>query len=607
MIQALQLSNFKAFGPTPQRFPLKPLTLVFGPNSSGKSSFIHSLLWARHALETGVLDVHRPNGAGEAVDLGGFRQFTFRTDPENRITWSVELPASILPDNLRPLLAETATIRIEATYGVRELHQATRPLQMDDVMDMLDDPEEMLTFEQRKFMSQVAKDNVAQHRHTPPELLGYRIEAEGVELLRASRKRMRPLQLDTLVATHPFLHRLGENLILANSTSEQTQPGDFEALAEVVDELLTKLWLPQSGFVPEELEMMDLDDEDSDFVKGFNHGLRYEEPAIITLGRETRAADLKMGLPLEVARGLMQLLGAIAKAVKADYGRLRYLGPLRSYPARHLAFIEGEAPWDAGGAYAWRAVRDDEYIRGKVNAWLSAPKLMKCPYELRVDMLASFNQMIKALESELPGILYDKYKVMQEGWEGGGDLIEWIDEFDKWGNEQVLTHLKAEMLAAAGSTAGRDLTLVDKRTNTVVTHRDVGVGISQLLPVLVYCYGLEQSLIAIEQPEIHVHPALQAELGDLFIESAMTRGNHFVLETHSEHLILRILRRIRGTAEGELEEGKTPIRPGDVCVLYISPGKENGSEVVHLPVNAEGDFDKPWPDGFFPERAKELF
>ena len=71
-------------------------------------------------------------------------------------------------------------------------------------------------------------------------------------------------------------------------------------------------------------------------------------------------------------------------------------------------------------------------------------------------------------------------------------------------------------------------------------------------------------------------------------------------------MILRLLRRIRETAAGELAPGATALRPEDVAVLYVKPGAE-GSEVVELPVNTEGDFDTPWPDGFFAERAKELF
>jgi hypothetical protein len=131
-------------------------------------------------------------------------------------------------------------------------------------------------------------------------------------------------------------------------------------------------------------------------------------------------------------------------------------------------------------------------------------------------------------------------------------------------------------LAQASPDQLRDLVLIDVRTDTPVSHRDVGIGISQVLPVLVHCYANEGKLVAIEQPEIHLHPALQAELGDVFIESALgERKNTFLLETHSEHLILRIMRRIRETTAGTLPEGIPPIKPDDVaraasCVKWNS-------------------------------------
>ena len=77
MLTAIRIRNFKAFVES-QRIPVRPLTLIYGANSSGKSSVLHSLILTRHAQETGDLDVHRTNVGGEAVDLGGFRQFIHR-------------------------------------------------------------------------------------------------------------------------------------------------------------------------------------------------------------------------------------------------------------------------------------------------------------------------------------------------------------------------------------------------------------------------------------------------------------------------------------------------------------------------------------------------
>ena len=136
---------------------------------------------------------------------------------------------------------------------------------------------------------------------------------------------------------------------------------------------------------------------------------------------------------------------------------------------------------------------------------------------------------------------------------------------------------------------------------------DVGFGVSQLLPIVIQCLVSQTSTICIEEPEIHLHPGLQAELGDLFIESALgDQKNTLILETHSEHLILRLLRRIRETTEGDLPEGARPLRPSNVQVLYVGQGSQ-GVVIHDLEITPEGEFAEDWPDGFFPERAKELF
>jgi predicted ATPase len=152
-----------------------------------------------------------------------------------------------------------------------------------------------------------------------------------------------------------------------------------------------------------------------------------------------------------------------------------------------------------------------------------------------------------------------------------------------------------------------DLVLVDRRANTVVSHRDVGIGISQVLPVLVAAYASSQKTLAMEQPEIHLHPKLQAELGDVFISSAVgPQKNLFILETHSEHLILRIMRRMRETANGELPEHCPPVRAEDVSILYVEP-KGSSSIVRVLELDPQGDLLDPWPGGFFEEGFRERF
>jgi predicted ATPase len=127
-----------------------------------------------------------------------------------------------------------------------------------------------------------------------------------------------------------------------------------------------------------------------------------------------------------------------------------------------------------------------------------------------------------------------------------------------------------------------------------------------VLPVVVAALEPSSSLVAIEQPELHIHPAVQVGLGDLFIKGAKEHGISFLIETHSEHLILRLLRRIRETAEGELPPDVLALKTDDVSVMYVQPG-EGGVKLIPLPIDETGEFTTRWPKGFFDERAEELF
>ena len=150
------------------------------------------------------------------------------------------------------------------------------------------------------------------------------------------------------------------------------------------------------------------------------------------------------------------------------------------------------------------------------------------------------------------------------------------------------------------------LRLVDTRTKIYANLRDVGFGISQVLPIVMQSGLSEKKTLLIEQPEIHLHPAHQAELGDMFIRSAKERGNTLLLETHSEHLLLRIMRRMRETSTGELPEGALAVRPEDVMVLFV---ESDGSQSIvrEMPLNERGELVKAWPGGFFEEGLREIF
>ena len=144
---------------------------------------------------------------------------------------------------------------------------------------------------------------------------------------------------------------------------------------------------------------------------------------------------------------------------------------------------------------------------------------------------------------------------------------------------------------------------------TKLSFSDVGTGVSQVLPVLASGGGYLGSGGfrgggIYRQPELHLHPRAQAELGDFFIATLNSSAKcGLTLETHSEHLILRLLRRIR---ERLPRTSHLHLRSEDLSLVYLHPTKA-GSEVHLIRVDENGDFLDPWPAGFFEDRYEDLF
>ena len=177
------------------------------------------------------------------------------------------------------------------------------------------------------------------------------------------------------------------------------------------------------------------------------------------------------------------------------------------------------------------------------------------------------------------------------------------------------------------------LKLHDEKNNIDLDPLDVGLGISQVIPVLV---GIEKEsgVFAVENPELHLHPAAQVALGDVFIDGIQNRELNLLIETHSEHLLLRLLRRVRETnvrnskkyewrqssmtplvretSEATIRDSEEQdsqdhqLTPDDLSVVYVRPTPE-GIKFTPISVTDDGDFYAPWPEGFFDERVKELF
>ncbi|MGE7893267.1 DUF3696 domain-containing protein [Bacillus cereus] len=190
--------------------------------------------------------------------------------------------------------------------------------------------------------------------------------------------------------------------------------------------------------------------------------------------------------------------------------------------------------------------------------------------------------------------------------------VHFFKRLNNWLENHLSIHIEVEDLK------GGMYRIVVKDLETGVKNNiiDVGFGLSQVLPIIVQVIDQGNDRIVgadiisrrigrflkkiniVEQPELHLHPNAQSNLADLFIMGAkLNAGNCFLVETHSEHLILRLRRRI---LEGA-------IKSNDVAIYYVESDIESkeGSIVKKLSLDSHGDI-KDWPVDFFDQDYKEI-
>ncbi|SIR90376.1 DUF3696 domain-containing protein [Micromonospora avicenniae] len=134
-----------------------------------------------------------------------------------------------------------------------------------------------------------------------------------------------------------------------------------------------------------------------------------------------------------------------------------------------------------------------------------------------------------------------------------------------------------------------------------VNLADTGTGLSQVLPILVQCAldelrGVDAppALQIIEEPEMHLHPGAHAALADLYLSTARATGTRFLIETHSETLLLRLRRHI---AEG---------CPPEMVAVYVVEQHDGVSDVRQVGIDRLGNLDDDWPEGYFSQDYHEV-
>jgi AAA15 family ATPase/GTPase len=577
-LNEIQLQNFKSFSKS-ATFPIRPITLIFGPNSSGKSSFLQSLLLLKQSANSKKSSQLSPQGPH--VNLGDYKNFVYDHDIKNNfsVSFSFDFRESdkipfdflCLPGKLRQLLyivKQFDTIKIKLSFGAIK----------------------------KSFNAFVKTMEISLGEDSEPFLF-YTFEDETDK--NSNRYFYNPFRTNL---KHPFWKKYWQSFYKNHKCKqliEEIEEWIFHEDEIIIENLLGTGFFSEEKMIEfnksrmDELDFFEKDIEQfrqhflhvKNNLKGYEQAyelfkidsldnlwldFKCDSGFVVTRLNEDNPVYREEQY-LEFANQPYILFPILTQHISAYLDRFLYIGPLREKPSRHYVYTDDSFIVDSKGSNMPDMIYKDPDLLKKIN-----------------KDLASFGQ---------------KYQLK---------VVEYINKESS--SEKIYS-----------------LQLINVKSGLWSNYTDVGFGFSQLLPIITCLRASKNKTIMIEQPELHLHPSMQAEMADLMIDavkqeilehkfkknvdqllnrsSSSTKPeinkNSVIIETHSEHLILRILRRIRETTEGR-NISTPPIYPDDVAVIYIQPGKES-SCTIHIPITEDGEFARPWPNGFFSERAKELF
>lgn len=246
-----------------------------------------------------------------------------------------------------------------------------------------------------------------------------------------------------------------------------------------------------------------------------------------------------------------EFLSDLPLAFEQLFQKIFYLGPLREYPQRLYTWA-GERPSDVG-------------LKGEQ----AIPAL-----------LAAKDQRVYPSKRGMP---QEKRKMTLER-----RIAEWL----------VALGMAASFETKPLVDRGVQYEVRIRRTpnSPPVPITDLGFGVSQVVPVLVLCYyAPEGSTLILEQPEIHLHPSVQAGLADVFLDAIKERGLQLIVESHSEHFLRRLQRRV---AEGK-------VNSKDIAIYFCELDEEGVSQISKLEMNPFGEIAN-WPKDFFGDMTGDM-
>ena len=508
MLTGIGLRNFKAFGDEMQEAPLSKITLIYGPNSGGKSSIIQALLLLKQSLQADYnkrFEHYKRELVlrGELVDLNSFQSLLHKHVDDRNLCLSLTYTDLDIDDDSAKFCIGMAFSERDGTTHVSEVSYKITSSNNDKAL-----------FETSLDMDSYG--TILGHNGGP----FYEKDAVSISILGVGGLKV-------------------SNLYLSEYLPTLCLPELQEIRGQECDKRLLRA--DESG------ELRDIVEAQNSTSTLLNARDKARWTAVDeNLRRLLDRTELSSN----------EVFALRPENIPQDYERhmhsLNYLGPLRSAPQR-----------------IYRRSREYDSLTG----WTGSQG------ELSANVLFGGSLVGTTMQ-----------------WAVKQEVNRWFELFEIPYELDVLrfgeTSLAGEYITIA---------LNDKRTKTQVTLADVGYGINQLLPIIIEGIASHKgSILCVEQPEIHLHPRLQANIADLMIDTIADKreGNkQWIVETHSELLVRRIQTRI---AQGD-------ISPSDVSVLYVDPDDDDceGSSIKQLRLDDNGYWLDEWPDGFFDEGYKQ--
>ncbi|MCE8527907.1 DUF3696 domain-containing protein [Ruegeria pomeroyi] len=615
----IEIENFKGIGRR-QVVELRPITLLFGPNSAGKSTVLHALHYAREIVERRNANADSTI-AGGALNLGGFINIVHGRERDRpvRIRLVAQTPhfdADAFVLNRQGLSSRAELAQIKERYSqARSLSkpEANRASAKADIDQMFEDAmfREQELAEISYFSQSLDFDEDLEDSEFP--VYGPADESSIESLSIELEVRWDPRRNEAFIAKYSVgLNDKHVLDVIAKDLSNEARVENFNfdhpmfvspaqdssdlksdeffsvsPLASAISRLsVSSLSEAQGGDLkPNQLSVNvrgtlgavpSLDwDLEFHLKDGINeNGINERWPT----GNKSTEGEARILNLL-----LTELMQAPLRTMKELLSNSVYIGPLRDIPPRGFQpqLIASDGRW-ANGLGAWDAVLSagerETRLLERVNYWLADKERLDTGYrfEHRKFRRIDYGDDLATMEARAE-------------YEGAAD----------------------EFLAALKELPWQyEVVLRDERTGIDVLPSEIGVGLSQLIPIIAMPYK-RTGLFSIEQPELHVHPRVQVRLADLFI-STMTPSREddpicdtWLVETHSEHIMLRLKRRLRQTDDDELPDWLPQLHPEDLAIYFVEM-EESGARFYDIGIDEEGEFTTVWPRGFFAERREEL-